>query len=475
MPKEEAPADAGAGNAGDSSSPKIPRHRASVQEIESYLLAKYGDAWTLQLIVVAGPKWIGKEPGKRALPKAWQKLPETRWQAGVSAREIAHEIGLHVANKKGNVGIAVPERVCVLDHDCQEAFEKALRDFPDAPAQASHHGGHTVHRLPPGVTLKNRTHLELDNGSELDIRAHGTQFVCEPSVHREGTPYRWLRPLPANVDDLPLLPDSVVAQLPKKQDGGSDTDTQTHNILENPFPAQSDDSVAEEEEEEIECVAESLSHCVRLPELSPEESAQVAAAIKATLPLKFGQRNKCTFLLASRLKCIERITCLAAGALLPIVKDWHRLGLAKMRTKDFAETWLDFQTAWSKAQPFGAVWESCVQRAKDAPDPLAARIISVLCGGEPCPKFHTFVALAFELDRHHGGKQFPFPCRKAGKATGMSHDTANTRIQLMVSQQVLVMAKEAGGPPNAREAAEYRLNRNWPKPPPPDWTEASDH
>lgn len=111
MPKEETPADAGAGNAGDSSSPKIPRHGASVQEIEDHLLAKYGDTWVPQLIVVAGPSWTGKEPGKRALPKAWQKLPEGRKKAGTTAREIAHEIARHVADKSGNVGIAVPDGV----------------------------------------------------------------------------------------------------------------------------------------------------------------------------------------------------------------------------------------------------------------------------------------------------------------------------------------------------------------------------
>lgn len=356
-----------------------------------------------------------------------------------------------------------------MDHDTQEAFEKALTDFPDAPAQASHHGGHTVHRLPSHVTLRNSIDVRLDDGSELDIRAHGTQFVCEPSVHREASPYRWLRPLPANIDDLPLLPDNIVAQLPKKQVEGSDTDTQRHNILENPFSEQPDDSVAEEEEEKIECVAESLSPCVRLPELSTDERNEVEAAIKATLPVKYGTRNHCIFLLASRLKCIELLAGLPAVSLLPIFRSWHQRALATIRTKDFAESWLEFQTAWGKAQPFGAIWDGCVKDSRKQPDPFARKVAEVLCAGEKCPPFERLVALICRLDAHHGGTQFPLPCRKAGKAIGKSHDTANTWTQLLTQRQVLVLAKRAVRNPKAYRSAEYRLNRNWPDPPPPEW------
>ncbi|MCG3183411.1 MAG: hypothetical protein ICCCNLDF_01509 [Planctomycetes bacterium] len=469
MVKQKTPVEAGAGTAGDATSPIVPTALPSVKTVADKLETLYGERWFPQLIRTSGPEWGGQSPGKRALDEGWQALPRKRRSSRAGPRQVAFELGQHLA-RGGNVGLVLPENVCVLDHDSPASFQAALTMFPDAPAQQSHNGGHTVHRLPKGAQLVNRTGVELDDGSRFDIRADGTYIVCEPSLHPGGTPYKWLRPLPQRMKQIPVLPPGVLNQLPKRYNPAADTGTQRHNHSDNPCPAPIALSSKDAPQGEIACVTESLRNCVSAPELSPDEQAAVEAAIMATLPSRNGQRHRCVYRLACRLKAIEVLASLQADALKHIVKRWHAQAYPNISTKPFGETWLDFRVAWGRAKAHGANWQACVDRARRIPDPLASLISGILCD-RTSPPFELMIAIACELDAFHKGKPFPFPCRKVGEATGLDRDTANKRIQLLTDERVLFLVKEASQIPGGFRAAEYKLNRNWPREPGPSSSE----
>jgi hypothetical protein len=90
-------------------------------------------------------------------------------------------------------------------------------------------------------------------------------------------------------------------------------------------------------------------------------------AISATLPSGPGQRNRRIFDLARKLKGIPGLD---QTTLKTIVSEWHRQALPVIRTKDFDETWSDFQIAWSCVKnPHGTTVHAALNAARLLPDP----------------------------------------------------------------------------------------------------------
>jgi hypothetical protein len=75
------------------------------------------------------------------------------------------------------------------------------------------------------------------------------------------------------------------------------------------------------------------------------------------------------FNLARRLKGLPDLDT-SPAALKVIVSAWFRRALPAIRTKDFAETWSDFQTAWLRVKvPHGTAVLSAYEAARRTPGP----------------------------------------------------------------------------------------------------------
>ena len=164
-------------------------------------------------------------------------------------------------------------------------------------------------------------------------------------------------------------------------------------------------------------------------------------AIKATLPGGPGQRNRKIFDLARRLKSIAGLD---ASALKAVIAEWHRQALPFIRTKHFAETWSDFQTAWLRvenpfAEPVQAAYEEA-QQALPAPidDDADLGVLAAMCRN-----------LAGE-----GGK-FYLSCRTVQSLFGVGRMTAWRWLQALQFYGVLELIHK--GTKRDRRATEWRL------------------
>jgi hypothetical protein len=185
------------------------------------LLEEYGQHWAMQLIPLCHPnrahKHRQREPngnhsyrpcaslGKVPVLGGWQREPDRRRESETSPDEVAENMAAHLRGG-GNIGLATPRGCVFLDGDTREAASRLTSACPDAPFQHTHKGGHVPLRLPDGLNIVNTCRVTLMEGLEVDLRGHGAQIVCWPSVHSAGTPYTWQSGLPPSPEDLPLVP-----------------------------------------------------------------------------------------------------------------------------------------------------------------------------------------------------------------------------------------------------------------------------
>jgi hypothetical protein len=109
-----------------------------------------------------------------------------------------------------NVGLVTGVRFDVLDLDGPEGVEAIgaiLGHYPaEHPGPVVRTGGGGWHLLYAPTGLGNRVGLLPG----MDWRGHGGLVVAPPSRHASGQPYRWVRPLCA---ELPAVPDRLRARL----------------------------------------------------------------------------------------------------------------------------------------------------------------------------------------------------------------------------------------------------------------------
>jgi hypothetical protein len=187
----------------------------SFQEI----LDEYGPQWTLQLIPLCGPQHGCAHPGKTPHLNGWNKLPEKRRTQRQTPKSVAVEMAKNFA-RGGNVGLAVPVGVIVLDADSTEARAFLASASPDTtPCQETARGAHFVFKLHSGLDFRNHVAVEM-LGHRIDIRGYGSQITVQPSVHHTGALYRWQRSLPDRPEDLPPLPPAIANALAASSAGG---------------------------------------------------------------------------------------------------------------------------------------------------------------------------------------------------------------------------------------------------------------
>jgi hypothetical protein len=211
----------------------------------------------------------------------------------------------------------------------------AVRDFDDAGAYrtwAAEHPGDAA-SLPTVQTARGfHVYGRLDEEAFADLGdgelrgTSGHYVLLPPSVHPEGPVYSWVNPLPDAPGILPPLPPSLTWRIARR------------------------DPATQQPMQPIACVTQAA-----------------VDAIEATLPDGPGQRNRKAFDLARQLKGMVGLDT-SPAMLKAIVAEWHRRALPVITTKDFAETWSDFQIAWLAVKaPHGATVHAAYDAARRAP------------------------------------------------------------------------------------------------------------
>ena len=309
---------------------------------------------------------IGKKPAVPSWRPFQQKPADGTTLHQLFARNGV--TGLAVILGKASGGLAV------RDYDLGDAYHAWATSHPDdaarLPTVKTARGFHVYGRL------HEDTFIRFADG---ELRGDSLHYVLlPPSVHPDGSIYIWLYPLPEDGTPLPFLPSSLITQTQTEE-----SPKQTSNPLH---------------------VSHTHNACV------PPAAVE---AIEATLPDGPGQRNRKVFDLARRLKGIAGLDT-SPAMLKAIITEWHRRALPVITTKDFAETWSDFQTAWLAVKtPHGTTVQAAYQAARRAPLQL-----------DDNEDLGILAALCRNLSAAVGGKPFYLSCRMVEKLFGVSRMTA---------------------------------------------------
>ncbi len=393
------------------------------------LLALYGEYWAMQLVRLTSAASNGRDPGKRVIDRGWKSKPDIRRMTHTSALSVAELLAIHV-EAGGNVGLAIPVGVVVLDADTSGAAEYLDQLAPAAPRQDTARGAHFWFRLPPGVKVANRTRVEIDNGIHVDVKSHGGQCVVEPSIHASGFVYEWQRTLPDTPADLPLLPEKLLQAL-----GGTREPRDTREPHEASEPYETEATPQQQ------------------LELRDIES-DIAAAIAETLPARHGERHCKLFEFGRRLKAILGDVPVLECRI--HVVEWHRQALPFIHTKPFEDSWTDFLIAWPRIRfAYGESLDVLVERALARPDPAALDAARV--AGLGSPHMLKLAALCFELARARDFKPFRLSVRLAARSIKCNEKTAHRGLLAFVSAGVLRLVERGeqheGGKPSVYDWA----------------------
>jgi hypothetical protein len=306
-------------------------------------------------LAYAGRRWS-------IIPVVVQGKPAGSWKPFQACPADETSLRQHFA-EEGVTGLAV-----VLG---QESGGLAVRDFDEAVAYRAWAADHPddAARLPTVRTacgfqvygrLAEEAFADLGDG-ELWADS-GRHVLLPPSLHPVGHVYAWLIPLPEPSAALPFLPPSLTAPRGER---------------------------TRQTQQPIACV--------------PPAAIE---AIEATLPHGPGQRNRRVFDLVRRLRRLAGLDT-SPATLQAIVAEWHCRALAVIRTKELAETWTDFQSAWQQpVKPCGATLRATCNAARRVPQGcidgreelgvLAASCRNLGTGGRP------FILSCRTVARHFG-------------------------------------------------------------------------
>jgi hypothetical protein len=293
--------------------------------------------------------------------------------------------------------------LAVRDYDRADAYHAWAKDHPkDAarlPTVRTARGYHVYGRLDA------EDYRKLGDGEFIADSGH--YVVLPPTIHPDGPTYTWVTPLP--LGELPLLPSSLTHAHPSQL---KHTQPPTH------------------------------------PQDTQTTIAWWTSAVVSTNPTGPGQRNRCIFELARRLKAINPDA--TPTELRPILQEWHRRALPFIRTQDFTESWTDLAVAWQRIRrPAGQSLAEAAARADAAGLPG----IAVRLGYDGC--LGRLAALCLELARQWGDRPFPLGCEVAGQYLGVSTRHAGRLLKTLefdrVLQRVTMGTKRTGN------ASEWRF------------------
>ena len=363
------------------------------------------------------------------------KKPACRWKSYQSTRPDERTVrrwfsgdGMELAVILGEVS---GDLVC-RDFDCMASYENWAAEHPELSqmlptVETGRPGRHVYVKSDVGeIRRASKTGggiIEYDDG---ELRGADCYCLAPPSRHPNGSTYRWLVPLGAEIPTVELrsagfLPRNREAHSPQTTCIGgavSSVDARgTTNAMDTPGTTNAMDTVS------------SLN-------AAPALLREVEQAIEQTLPTDFKQRHRMLFRFARKLKRIPALTEAPANSLKSWVQQWHQRALPNIRTKAFEETWFDFAESWRKVEfpegegPLAMVFS----RAVEAELPAVAMQYEQL-------KLRLLVALCRELQRESGDAPFFLSVRIAGELLEVDPGTASRWLRGLQVDEILKLIK----------------------------------
>jgi hypothetical protein len=302
-------------------------------------------------------------------------------------------------------------------------------------------------RLPTVKTMKGfhvygrlgeEAYVDFGNG---ELRADSKHYtLLPPSRHPDGPIYTWINPLPQS-GPLSLLPPSLtkppnLRTQPARRRAGCPQPTQASarplTLLHLPLTRHTEQRRKTKPHHQTKQTIACLT-------------STVIDAIEATLPTGPGQRNRRVFDLARYLRSITDLDT-SPPILKAILIEWHRRALPVIGTKEFAVTWVDFQTAWLNVKvPYGASVSAAYAAAVAAPYPAIDDI----------PELGVLAALCKNLSDSSTGLRFYLASTTVERLFGVSRMTGWRWLVSLEFQGIIKLI--TNGTQRDRQASEWRF------------------
>lgn len=347
------------------------------------------------------------------------KEPIGKWKR-YQTRRASERIIRRWFSASGITGIAVlcgpvSGGLVVRDFDTEESYQKWTSAHPELastlPTVKTRRGYH-VYFLGPA--------LFRDFG-DGEYRGDSRHYVLlPPSAHPDGGEYKWIRPL--TVARLRALDPVEAGLLPESLSHVSDS-------LSNDSESTAQQRTQRRQRGEH---PPTPAPCLLSSSVISVARDKLERILRGTQPKRVGQRCRCVFELARRLKGLPELCDADPRQLKPLLREWHALAYPVIRTKPFEETWIDFLKAWPKVRfPVGS----------GPIDMIFERAMAAITPPELQEHHHSGIrllaALCRELQADAGEYPFFLACRTAGRLLGVDHGTASRWLFFLVSEGVL--------------------------------------
>jgi hypothetical protein len=308
------------------------------------------------------------------------------------------------------------------DYDVAASYEKWASAHPDLAGVLP-----TV-RTSRGFHVYFRSNQEGEhNLGDGEIRLSRCGTLLPPSIHPDGHRYSWL--IPPTRENLVHIENLSVFGFTKSDSESLYLDAETPESTER----------TDENRGDMVC--------------GGGGDVEVASIIEKTLPREPGTRHRRLFDLARHLQSSPRFAGVRPETLRLIVEEWHRRALPCIRTKPFAESWIDFLRAWPKVHstigegPMAKVFERALLSSPPA-------VAAAKYPGHR--ELQLLAALCRELQRAAGDGVFFISCRKAGELLGVSQAQAGRWLWLLNHDGIIRTIQKGGTAKSARRATRYR-------------------
>ena len=343
-----------------------------------------------------------------------KKRPAIGWKKYQQRRPNHETLTQWFAVETRNIGVVcgpVSGDLVIRDFDRQESYcnwaKRHVELAEQLPTVKTNRGHHVYCRADSAEIEKATTGNRIIHFGDGELRGGG-YCLAPPSIHPSGHRYHWIVSLQR---DIPHVDLEKVGFLECWSSVPKDTSKTS------PTPP----------------------HPLHVSQDSTEE------AIRDTVPTGPGERNRCVFHFARRLKAL--VPDYDVSRLQPIVRRWHSTAFPVIRTKQFAETWTDFLVAWKRCKPVSSKpFVRIIAFAAEIPIPPRA--------AHHCdPRMLQLIQICRALQKAAGANPFFLACRKAGELIGTSKSEANRMLKTLRSEGILRLVRR--GTERDRQASEY--------------------